>query len=126
MPALANKNIGHPRTFEFQINHKKIPRSTFHEIFAHTYIKEVLVVYLNSNVTDRLAFSDSPRARRAEGCRLLPKNSLEAPLEEAAPLRSCLGTWQAGQDWGTVTSTGTAQSEGDGAEVSLRLIFGPR
>lgn len=45
-------------------------------------------------------------------------NSLEGPLEEAAPIGSYLGTWQAGRDWGMVTFTGTVQGEEGAAKVS--------
>lgn len=61
--------------------------------------------------------------RRARGYRLPPKNSLEAPLEEAAPLRSCLGTWQAGQDWGT--GLAWCRKRGAGQRSVSDLYLGP-
>lgn len=94
----------------------------FHEIFAHTYIKEVFAVYLNSNVTDHLAFSDSPE-QGGPGLQAASQKQLGGPSGRSSTLKELFRDLASRAGLGH--RTGMVQKEGCGAEVGLRPIFGP-
>lgn len=60
LPDVANKNIGHPIKFEFQINCKNSLEVCSMKYLDILTLKKVFSVYLNSYFADCVAFSDSP------------------------------------------------------------------